>query len=307
MLNDVKQEELSTKSHGFQITRRALLFAGGATLVGLTLRGNILANLITQDAMFPGVMTISGAKKPVYVPAAGSTDPVAHSLAENLFWLDQETEHTKFFIMHMPSPELDAERAQTQQLQTSLAGQLEKARTASLDRSNYAAFNRSTVELVKQFLDMKQKMQKAQESGQLKSLAWPTFFEHTYLEGERFAKRLEKFSGGKVELERNEVVDFWTRVMADHADFIAHLLDPQEKMLVEKAMKSSKAWRELKGKDGSDNKVKSSLDEFIAFKKTAQAGVEGGQIKSIIHPLLADHVLREALKFSDELKRTTKG
>ncbi|MCA1592771.1 MAG: hypothetical protein LC754_09005 [Acidobacteria bacterium] len=38
----------------------------------------------------------------VFVPAMGSTDPVAHSLAESLFWLDQELEHTKFFIMHMP-------------------------------------------------------------------------------------------------------------------------------------------------------------------------------------------------------------
>jgi len=55
----------------------------------------------------------------------------------------------------------------------------------------------------------------------------------------------------------------------------------------------------------SEDKVKDSLDEFITFKKTAQAGVEAGQIKSIIHPLLADHVLREALKFSDELKRVS--
>jgi hypothetical protein len=27
----------------------------------------------------------------------GSTDPVAHSLAESLFWLDQEFEHTNRF------------------------------------------------------------------------------------------------------------------------------------------------------------------------------------------------------------------
>jgi hypothetical protein len=52
----------------------------------------------------------------------------------------------------------------------------------------------------------------------------------------------------------------------------------------------------------SKGKVKDSFDGFITFKKTAQAGVEAGQIESIIHPLPAGHVLREALTFSDELK-----
>jgi hypothetical protein len=40
-------------------------------------------------------------------PREGSADQVAHSLSDSLFWLDQEFEHTKFFIMHMPSPGLD--------------------------------------------------------------------------------------------------------------------------------------------------------------------------------------------------------
>ena len=303
MSNEIKQDNLLTLSRGLQVTRREILTTGGATLVGLMFGGNVFANLLSQQAMPAGVTTVSGAKKPVFVPAAGSTDPVAHSIAESLFWLDQEAEHAKFFIMHMPSPELDAERAQAQQFQTDFTNQLEKVRSASLDRSNLMTFNQSTSELVKRFLDVKRKMEEAQKSGQLKSLAYPTFFEHTALEGERFAKRLDSFSRGKVELDRSEVVNFWTRIMADHADFVAHLLDPEERLLVEKAMKTSKAWREVKGAGGSTGKVKNSLDEFIAFKKTAQQGIEAGKIKSIIHPLLADHVLREALKFSDELKR----
>ncbi|HYP25947.1 MAG TPA: DUF2935 domain-containing protein [Blastocatellia bacterium] len=282
------------------ITRRQVLLAGGASLVGLTLQTNIFARFLGDDKMFPGVMTLSGAKKPVFVPAAGSTDPVAHSLAESLFWLDQEAEHAKFFILHMPSPELDAQRAQTQQFHNQFTGQLDKVKSARLDKGNLAAFNQSTIELVRRFIDLKQQMEKAQASGQLKSLAWPAFFEHTALEGDRFAKRLDGFSRGKVELDHGEVVDFWTRIMADHADFIAHLLDPEERMLIEKAMKTSKAWRGA----NKSNDVKGSLDELIAFKKTAQKGIEAGQIKSIIHPALADHVLREALKFSDELKRT---
>jgi hypothetical protein len=291
----------------FRLNRREVLLGGGAALVGLTLSGDALGGAFTgllgQNQTFPGVTTVSGAKKPVYVAAMGSTDPVAHSLAESLFWLDQEFEHTKFFIMHMPSPDLDTQRAQVMQFQSDFNARLSAVRSGGADRSNLAAFNRPTIELVRRFLDVKRQMEKEQEAGRLKSLAWPTFFEHVALEGERFANRLEKFSGGKVEMDRSEVVNFWTRIMADHADFIAHLLDPEEKALVQKAMQTAGTWRGLKG--GSKDKVDDTLDGFITFKKTAQAGVEAGQIKSIIHPLLADHVLREALKFSDELKRVS--
>jgi hypothetical protein len=302
-MNSSEQVFPPRRRRGLRFTRREVLTAGGAALISLPLRGSVIANILGQDATFPGVTAVSGAKKPVFVPAMGSTDPVAHSLAESLFWLDQEFEHTKFFIMHMPSPDLDPQRAQVIQFQNDFTARLNAVRGGGVGRPNLAAFNRPTIELVRRFLDAKRQMEKEQEAGRLKSLAWPSFFEHVALEGERFANRLEKFSQGSVEMDRSEVVNFWSRIMADHADFIAHLLDPEERALVRKAMQTAGAWREAKS-GGSKDKVKGSLDEFIAFKKTAQAGVEAGQIKSIIHPLLADHVLREALKFSDELKRT---
>ena len=306
MKGEVERDESTDGRRRLRVTRRQMLTAGGAALVGLTFEGNALgralAGLAGQDAALPGVTTLTGAKKPVFVAAKGSTDPVAHSLAESLFWLDQEMEHARFFLMHMPSPDLDAQRAQVMRFQNDFTARLNSVRSGGADRANLSSFNRPTIELVRRFLDVKRRMEKAQESGQLKSLAWPTFFEHVALEGERFADRLEKFSAGKVEMDRSEVVGFWSRIMADHADFIAHLLDPEEKALVQKAMQTSGTWRAMKG--GSKDKVDDTLDSFIAFKKTAQAGVEAGQIKSIIHPLLADHVLREALKFSDELKRT---
>jgi hypothetical protein len=300
-MSSSEQEFPPSRRRGLRFTRREVLTAGGAALIGLSLRDSVLANVLGQGMTFPGVTTVSGAKKPVFVPAPGSTDPVAHSLAESLFWLDQEFEHTKFFIMHMPSPDLDPQRAQVMQFQNDFNARLSAVRSGGADSSNLASFNRPTIELVRRFLDVKRQMEKEQEAGRLKSLAWPTFFEHVALEGERFANRLEKFSQGRVEMDRGEVVGFWTRIMADHADFIAHLLDPEEKALVQKAMQTAGTWRTLEG--GSKDKVDDTLDSFIAFKKTAGAGVESGQIKSIIHPLLADHVLREALKFADELKR----
>jgi hypothetical protein len=42
---------------------------------------------------------------------------------------------------------------------------------------------------------------------------------------------------------------------------------------------------------------------IIDFKTAAEKGIQSGTIKSIIHPALADHVRREAIRFRDELIR----
>ncbi|WP_437587604.1 DUF2935 domain-containing protein [Sorangium sp. So ce1000] len=44
-------------------------------------------------------------------------------------------------------------------------------------------------------------------------------------------------------------------------------------------------------------------DDVIDFKTAAHQGIETGQIKSIIDPSLADHLLYEAVTFFDEVRR----
>jgi hypothetical protein len=53
----------------------------------------------------------------------------------------------------------------------------------------------------------------------------------------------------------------------------------------------------------SKNPIETVVDEIIDFKVAAEKGIVTGKIKSIIHPSLADHVRREALKAADDLKR----
>ena len=48
-----------------------------------------------------------------------------------------------------------------------------------------------------------------------------------------------------------------------------------------------------------------AVDQIIDFKVAAEQGIQTGRIKSIIHPTLADHVRREALKAADELRRAS--
>jgi hypothetical protein len=306
MMNNRKAEE-GPLERG--IARRKIITGGGAALVGATLLGPLLDTAFGlavggQGVRRPGVTAKEGGTKPTYLPEAGSNDPVAHSVAENLFWNEQMMEHAKFFVMLMPGPELASGRGQAERFQRTFAGQLEKARTASLDRNNYAAFNRSTVELVKPYAEFKHRMRDEQAAGRLRSLVWPSFFEHTAREAERFNRRLEQFSRGDTSTDMKEAAEFWAIIMGEHAGFIAHLLDPEENALIQKAMQTSDAFRRMhENVPSSKEPVEKAVGDIIDFKTAAEKGIRAGKIKSIIHPALADHVRREALKAADELRR----
>ena len=174
-------------------------------------------------------------------------------------------------------------------------------------------------------IEYKGRLGDAQRSGKLRSLVWPLFFDHTKDEAERWNRRFDAVSRGEVEFERQEVVTFWTGIMDEHARFIAHLLDPDEYELIEKALKTAKVFRELQrdgvagavsalaaepatvvgslGQNPEMDAVMSAAQTMLDFKTQAVRDIESARIKSIIEPRLADHVRREAIKFVNELKR----
>jgi hypothetical protein len=95
---------------------------------------------------------------------------------------------------------------------------------------------------------------------------------------------------------------FWARVMGEHAMFAEHLPDPREMALIAQAATMAAAFQVLASR--GDAAGLAAADELILnFKETAETGIEAGQIQSIIHPALADHIRREALKFRNELHR----
>jgi len=271
---------------------------GGLALVGTAVLGPALG-----QARFPGVLVKEGGKKPTYLPEAGSNDPVAHSLAETLFWHEQDMEHAVFFTMLMPGAELAAQRGQAESFRAAFERQLAQAR-AGLSKDNYRAHNRASIELTRRFNDFKRRMQAEQTAGRLRSLVWPTFFDHTAREGDYFIARLERLSAGDTSLDRAKAAEFWTLIMGEHAGFIAHLLDPAERELVAKAMKTSDSFHKLHGQNPAPaDKAVKAVDDILDFKVAAADGIDAGKIKSIIDPRLADHVRREALKAADDLRR----
>ena len=96
---------------------------------------------------------------------------------------------------------------------------------------------------------------------------------------------------------------FWNQIMMEHALFIRGLLDPTENELINTSDEFAANYGALlmEARDMTDETIRSITDETIKkteefrdFKATAAKGLESCEIRSIIIPLLADHVLREA-------------
>ena len=207
-----------------------------------------------------------------------------------------------FFQQLMPGPENDAPRRQAQEFERLFAQQLEQSR--GINESNYASFNQHSMDLARRFSDYKKTLREQQASGKVRTLVWPLFFEHTAREADRFAARLALYNRKQIDLERGEVVDFWSKTMGEHSEFIAHLLDPDEKLLIDQAEKLGKSFRSREFRNVRGDAVMKAAQEVLDFKTVGEKGIYAGKIKSMISPRLASHVRREAVRFVDELKRT---
>jgi hypothetical protein len=312
---------LEANAKSVDVGRRDVLKAGGVMLLGGVVGGCAtateinplippVAKLIDDTAQTRATPAEPGASigpntptfdKPTFVPRG--SDPFDYSLADNLFWNDIMMEHAMFFVQLMPGPELDGPRKQAEEFQRLFERQLQQS--SGLKPDNYVAFNRSSIGLAKRVSDYKKTKREAQATGKIRSLVWPSFFEHTADEADRFAARLQLYNRGRVEFQRTDVVEFWSKTMGEHAGFIAHLLDPEERLLIDQARKLERSFLDKGFRQVSSDNVLKAANEVLAFKAVAEKGIYAGKIKSIISPRLVSHVRREALRFTDELKRAS--
>jgi len=110
-----------------------------------------------------------------------------------------------------------------------------------------------------------------------------------------------------------EQESFWNRIMAEHAKFIRGLLDPTEEALFQTADKFGREFDMLTAEAlAAQTQInllpqvtRKSLMETAAirdFKRQGTEGILACKIRSIIIPLLGDHVLREANHYLRLLK-----
>ena len=97
-----------------------------------------------------------------------------------------------------------------------------------------------------------------------------------------------------------EEFNFWNHIMSEHAQFIDGMLDPTERALKQNAETFANTFERLVERCirvGERQILQGSLtstNQFKEFKEAATEGILQCKIKSIIPPILADHVLREA-------------
>lgn len=222
-----------------RISRRELIIKAGKGLAGAAL----LASPLRAQYVTVGQKLIDGSAgrgtKPLFLPPPDSTDPAVHSLAENLFWTDILAEHASLLVMLMPAPELAARRSKAEQFQRNFSAQFERAHAVLLDHANFAALNQSTVELIKPFIEYERSLLPEQTAGTIHTMVWPSFHEHNISEAGHAIARLQTLAGGTVALNGKEVIAFWSGMMSDHCEFIAHLLDPKEGDLISTALDSA--------------------------------------------------------------------
>lgn len=256
------------------------------------------------------------------------------------------SEHALFIREGLPCHEVELinEAIQLERIFANL-----KARTDQTPNNRELVFtlNMDVILALNRIIDFKSDVLKRMVTCNLGGFNYPLLIDHVRREAIRFRVKLLKLNNGintlQAELALEEEI-FWLRIMGDHARFIAHLLDPAERPLVERARQFSDQFETLRlqgvdlqstlvPRDYENHLLPADLmgcplppgfgylpkpfviprlqrfnEEVIAatmgirdFKATALALIEACKVLSVISPLLASHVLREAQMALEDL------
>lgn len=142
---------------------------------------------------------------------------------------------------------------------------------------------------------------------------YPLLIEHILREAKLYRQYVGMLQKGEDINAQNmkQVELFWNQIMMEHALFIKGLLDPTENDLITTADSFAKDYQKLieEAKNMTEETIKTVTDKtitetqkYIDFKTAGTKGIKECEIRSIILPLLADHVLREANHYFRILK-----
>ena len=134
------------------------------------------------------------------------------------------------------------------------------------------------------------------------TMNYPLLLEHIIREAKlyrTFLRDAERCCLDGQTMKETEV--FWNQIMMEHAQFIRGLLDPTEDALIKTSDAFAQEYAALlaRAREANDAAMgrQEALKETLRFRDFKTAGVQGITgciIRSVILPLLADHVLREA-------------
>lgn len=168
--------------------------------------------------------------------------------------------------------------------------------------------NRRALRLLNGLIKFKEHLIRQMENCQVYNANYPLLVQHMLREAKLYRDLLLYIMrNGCIEAEKiYDIEAFWNQIMMEHALFIRGTLDPTEEELIDKADSFAEEYKELlemaKQQDcrAMGGLQQQSLEETLKYKEFKTAGTEGildCKISSVILPLLADHVLREANRY----------
>ena len=173
--------------------------------------------------------------------------------------------------------------------------------------------NRRILSLLNGLIPFKEMALQKVLSCSLYSANYPLLLEHIIREAKLYRQFVSELvqKGRLPEQNMREVELFWNQIMMEHAQFIRGLLDPTECTLMETAdgfaddycrLLEAARHQDICACGGRMDNSLELTEKYQAFKSAGVKGITGCDIRSLIIPLLADHVLREANHYLRLLK-----
>jgi len=218
--------------------------------------------------------------------------PSLDPLGDIIFWSRQLSEHALFLNLGL---EVEPYKAQA----AALHEDWEHARAWLTKSQGLDAAKAIVSEPTKNLASFTQEVLDLQKSGKWMGWLFPLFVDHTLRELIYFVARV--WEGGlPTELTYCQNITF----MREHAEFAAHLIDPSATALVADAQGIVSEFYNLKGgchaltQDYINLGLKAGtrLDTYF---RTQPVSASSG--KSVIHPVLAEHVIREGQRFLETI------
>ncbi len=164
--------------------------------------------------------------------------------------------------------------------------------------------NEKARELLNGFIDYKESILDEVAKCRLFNGNYPLLIDHIQREAKLYRATLIELMSNRALSYKNlrKTEEFWNRIMMEHALFIRGLLDPTEEELIETADEFAEEFKKLliqaRKQDcramGMTEEVLEEARKIRDFKNAGTEGILDCKIASVILPLLADHVLREA-------------
>ena len=194
---------------------------------------------------------------------------------------------------------------------TKMEDELSAGRIVNVDNAlvqRVSMHNNRVLDLLEKFIQFKNRVLRDVTSCSMFTVNYPLMIDHILREARLYRRmllRLQEKEMLAIEQEAFEQELIWNRIMAEHSLFIRGLLDPTENELIVLANNFGNEFNELYEESKAaidrtlplsrvtDKSLKATM-EIRNFNAQGTQGILECKVKSIIIPLLGDHVLRES-------------